>query len=371
MRPINPILGDAPFKLGVFAINARSGIAMTRVDERWPAEWRDVAAVAQIADEAGFEFLLPLMRWRGYGGATDPRGTCLETIAFAAALSGLTKRIGLFATCHVPLVHPVYLARALATIDHASNGRVGLNIVCNWFDEEFNMFGVENVGPDNRYHQGTEWNGIVRRLLTSTDSFDFDGEFYNLVDAYCDPSGLQEPCPPIISAAFSPAGRNFAAQHCDLLFTTFSRIENAKSQIADFRAKATEFDRSPGVLTTCHVVCRETQQEAEDYYEHYAVAMADDVAVENFIGSKAKDSGGTLAMFQRQQAKRIAGGFGSFPLVGSPEHIVSQMVLMHEAGFQGTTVSFVNFKDELPFFVERVLPLMVEAGLRPSAISAE
>jgi alkanesulfonate monooxygenase SsuD/methylene tetrahydromethanopterin reductase-like flavin-dependent oxidoreductase (luciferase family) len=37
---------------------------------------------------------------------------------------------------------------------------------------------------------------------------------------------------------------------------------------------------------------------------------------------------------------------------------------MHEAGFAGTTVSFVNFKDELPYFIDAVLPLLREAGLR-------
>jgi alkanesulfonate monooxygenase SsuD/methylene tetrahydromethanopterin reductase-like flavin-dependent oxidoreductase (luciferase family) len=37
---------------------------------------------------------------------------------------------------------------------------------------------------------------------------------------------------------------------------------------------------------------------------------------------------------------------------------------MHEAGFAGTTVSFVNFRSELPFFIDAVLPLLREAGLR-------
>ena len=36
------------------------------------------------------------------------------------------------------------------------------------------------------------------------------------------------------------------------------------------------------------------------------------------------------------------------------------------AGFAGTTVSFVNFKNELPYFIEQVFPLLREAGLRTS-----
>ena len=55
---------------------------------------------------------------------------------------------------------------------------------------------------------------------------------------------------------------------------------------------------------------------------------------------------------------------GSYPLIGSPERIVDELIQMEAAGFIGTTLSFVNFADELPFFIERVLPLLEEAGLR-------
>ena len=41
---------------------------------------------------------------------------------------------------------------------------------------------------------------------------------------------------------------------------------------------------------------------------------------------------------------------------------------MHQAGFAGTTVSFVNFENELPYFIETVLPLLREAGLREAGL---
>ena len=61
-----------------------------------------------------------------------------------------------------------------------------------------------------------------------------------------------------------------------------------------------------------------------------------------------------------------SGGAGTYPLIGTPERIASERVKMSAAGFAGTTVSFVNFKNELPYFIERVLPLLREAGLRVS-----
>jgi alkanesulfonate monooxygenase SsuD/methylene tetrahydromethanopterin reductase-like flavin-dependent oxidoreductase (luciferase family) len=68
----------------------------------------------------------------------------------------------------------------------------------------------------------------------------------------------------------------------------------------------------------------------------------------------------------RLERRRYAGGTGTHPVVGRPEKVAEALVRMHELGFMGTSVSFVNFNDELPFFIERVLPLLEQAGLRPA-----
>src|SRR5690606_23061557 len=107
-----------------------------------------------------------------------------------------------------------------------------------------------------------------------------------------------------------------------------------------------------------------SQAEAEDYYENYASTHADQVSLDKYMGAKQKFSSSHEADAYRLHRKRFAGGGGTYPLVGTPRHIAEQMVRMSEVGFAGTTVSFVNFKDELPYFIENVLPLLREAGLR-------
>ncbi|MBV9635561.1 MAG: LLM class flavin-dependent oxidoreductase, partial [Methylobacteriaceae bacterium] len=141
----HPLRGPNPFKLGIFALNADGGLTLTRVPERWPALWSEIVEVARMADAAGLEFILPIARWKGFGGEMNGREWSFETFTFAAALAGVTRRIALFATVHVPMVHPVFAAKALATVDHASNGRAGLNIVCGWNPEEFGMFGLDMI----------------------------------------------------------------------------------------------------------------------------------------------------------------------------------------------------------------------------------
>ena len=125
----HPLRGPNKFKLGVFSTNADGGLAITTVPERWRASWDDNLNAAGIADRAGLEFLLPIARWRGFGGRTKVREWSFETFTWAAGLAAVTQQIGLFMTVHVPLVHPVYAAKSLATVDHISHGRAGLNIV--------------------------------------------------------------------------------------------------------------------------------------------------------------------------------------------------------------------------------------------------
>ncbi len=121
----NPMKGPNRFKLGVFSCNADGGLAITDVPERWRARWDDNLTAARIADRAGLEFMLPIARWRGFGGKNRVREHSFETFTWAAGLASATERIGLFMTVHVPIVHPVYAAKALASVDHISGGRAG------------------------------------------------------------------------------------------------------------------------------------------------------------------------------------------------------------------------------------------------------
>jgi FMNH2-dependent dimethyl sulfone monooxygenase len=364
MTTAREIMTADRFKIGLFALNASGGIAMTNVPERWHADWKEIRAVAQLADRTGLDFLLPLQRWRGYGGESDPRGICMETMTHSAALVGMTDRIALFATAQTSILHPTWTARAIATIDHASDGRAGLNIVCGWNEFDFAMFGVEDVGAHRRYDQGEEWTTIFSRQVRGERPFDFAGKYFSLSGAYCSPACLQDGGPPLVSAAFSPAGRSFAAKYCDVLFTTISSISAAARHIASIEEEAAGHGRRVRVLTPLHVICRPTEAEAQAYYRRYAIEQADHGAVENYISENARSGKPALAIAMRTQKKRIAGGFGSFGIAGSPQDIAEQLVELKRVGLDGVSLSFVNFREELPYFLETVMPLLERAGLR-------
>jgi alkanesulfonate monooxygenase SsuD/methylene tetrahydromethanopterin reductase-like flavin-dependent oxidoreductase (luciferase family) len=359
---LHPLKGPNRLKLGVFSANADGGLTISDVPERWKAGWDDNVTAAQIADRAGLEFFLPIARWAGFGGKNHVREWSFETFTWAAALAASTQQIGIFMTVHVPLIHPLYAAKALATVDHVSHGRAGLNIVCGWNPKEFGMFGVPLV--EKGYDQAAEWIHIIERAFASDQPFDFDGSYYTLKNAVSRPASVQAPRPVTMNAAFGGPGRDFAAANCDYLFTTFSEIEGAGKHVEDIRARADKLGRDVGVYTVCHVVCRETQAEAEAYYERYAVAMADSEAVDAHMAGKKEFTQSHDTDAYDRYRKRFAGGAGSYPLIGTPEKIVEEMLAISAQGYTGIALSFVNYTQELPYFCDRILPLMKKAGLR-------
>ena len=102
-------------KIGMFGANCSSSRTATRVPERWSASWPDCLALAKMADEAGIDFMLPIGRWKGYGGETDFHGTTLETITWAVGLLAATERMTVFGTVHAPLFHPLIAAKDFVT----------------------------------------------------------------------------------------------------------------------------------------------------------------------------------------------------------------------------------------------------------------
>ncbi len=68
-------------------------------------------------------------------------------------------------------------AKQATTVDHISNGRFALNIVCGWFAPELEMFGAPIMEHDTRYDYAAEWIEIMKLLWTREEEFDYEGKF--------------------------------------------------------------------------------------------------------------------------------------------------------------------------------------------------
>jgi len=364
--PPNPIFNANRVKLGVMAFNCSHGSTVTTVPEAWPMTWEGNLALARLADAAGFEALLPVGRWKGYGGASNFNHRSFETFTWAAAVGAMTRHAAILATAHAPLVHPVTAAKQAATIDHVTGGRFVLNLVCGWFKDEFEMFGAEWRDHDRRYEHAAEWLALVRRLWTADAAFDWDGEFFRGRALWSQPKPVQPGGPPVMNAGSSPVGQRFSASHCDMNFVMLRQKSRDadQAQIAHLKTMAAGQGRASRCWIHAYVVCRDTEREARAALERYVVAQGDDEAVTNMLRIFGMESEtlepGVMDAFRFH----FKAGHGGYPLVGTPEQIVEQIEALSAIGVDGLLLSWVDYLAECRQWIDRVLPLMEQAGQR-------
>src|ERR1700691_1597871 len=118
-RKTNPLYHNRKLKLGTFSTNLEGGCAITSIDGTLKADWPSTLTLAKLADERDF-----------------------EAFSWAAGIGASTKYSSVFATSHVPTVHPIMAAKQCTTIDHITGGRFTLNVVTGWHKPEIEMFGI-------------------------------------------------------------------------------------------------------------------------------------------------------------------------------------------------------------------------------------
>ena len=353
-------------KIGLFGSNCSSGRAVTKVPERWTGNWQDNLKLAQMADQAGIEFMLPVGRWKGYGGDTDYMGTTLETITWATGLLASTERLIVFGTVHAPLFHPIIAAKQFVTADQVGQGRFGLNIVVGWNEDEFQMFGVTQREHEQRYEYAQDWIDAVKMAWGPQDDFDFAAKYLKLSKVRAKPKPYGGSRPLIMNAGASPVGRAFAIRNCDAFFTQASRtsMDETAQRVKEAKDEAKQQDRELDVYTVGVVTCKPTQKEAEEYYRYCTIENADWSAVDGILGKK-NISPATVGEeeFQRQR-HHYAHGLGGLLMVGDPDRIAQTLADLSKAGLRGIGFSFVNYLNELPYFCDEVLPRLERMGVR-------
>ncbi|WP_016745276.1 LLM class flavin-dependent oxidoreductase [Rhizorhabdus wittichii] len=364
----NPLFNDNAIKLGVFGLNG-IGISMTDAPEGARADWGESATVAKMADEGGFEAIVPYSRWRGYieEEPAHRSGLALDSYTWAAATSQIAPRPSIFSTSHVPTIHPIAAAKQCATIDQISGGRFGLNVVAGWNKPELDMFGASMLDHEDRYGQAAEWIEILRELWTRDEAFDYEGRYYTIKKGISLPKPIQKPMPPIMNAGGSDRGRAFAAKYSDMAFVIIRSDDpdEIRREADHYRDLArNEHGRDLQVWTLAYVVQRDTEQEARDYLNYYAVEHGDDRSLEGFMAMHNMHSQLLPKDVMETMKFRLKAGHGGFELVGTADKITSRLELLAKAGIDGALLNWVGYEDGVGRWVRDVMPRLRQAGLR-------
>jgi FMNH2-dependent dimethyl sulfone monooxygenase len=353
-------------KLGTFCTNVSGAATMSSMDGVFETSWDNVRTVSGLADDMEFEAIVPLGRWRGFGGVTNFNENVFEAMTFSAAVTAQTRNPSVFATIHVPTMHPVMAAKQATTIDHIGGGRFTLNVVTGWNRREIELFGSPMLDHAERYAMGEEWITLVKRLWTSEEEIDFAGKYYSVKNAALKPRPIQ-PYPALMNASGSAIGKRFAAKHFDIVFTALNARDpsSIRQHIDAYRAFAREeFGREIQVWIAAYMIIGDTLADARRQFDHCVYEKGDFVAADNFITGMGIDSQSMTPDTLKTIRDDMIAGYGGFRLLGTKEMIVDDLKMLADVGLDGLLLTWPAFIPGMRRFRDEVHPLLVEAGLR-------
>ena len=209
-----------------------------------------------------------------------------DPIPLAAAIGCATRNLGIVVTMSTTLYPPWMLARALSTLDHLTQGRIGWNIVTSAEDRAAQNFGMDTIFEhDHRYERAHEFVDLVKQLWNSWEPdalvmnretgvyvdhtkvhpINFEGRYFRSrgpLNTLPPPQGR----PVIAQAGGSPAGRGLAAEHADVIVSAPHGREGMKLYRDDIRARMLDIGRDPDsckVLFMVTPIVGETIAEAQ------------------------------------------------------------------------------------------------------------
>jgi F420-dependent oxidoreductase-like protein len=152
--------------------------------------WLEADKIPSIEHAWAFDHFIPL--------GPDPTGPQLEGWTLLGALAARTERmrLGLMVTGNI-YRHPAVLANIATTVDIISNGRLDFGIGAGWNELETSMYGIPLYSPGERIRRLGEACEVIKLLWTETRA-NFDGKYYQLKEALCEPKPVQKPYPPFV-----------------------------------------------------------------------------------------------------------------------------------------------------------------------------
>jgi probable F420-dependent oxidoreductase len=201
----------------------------------------ELESLWDTAEAAGFEWISV---WDHFYPAPFPlEGDCFEAVACHAALAARTSRprVGCLVYC-AGYRHPAVLANAGATIDHLSGGRLEMGLGAGWHSWEYEAYGLAFEPPAVRLRRLAEAVEVVR-LLWSQETTDYEGEFFRLRQARCNPKPLQRPTPRIWVGASGERALRLAGRLGDGWNVPFVSPEDFARKLAVVKDHASDPDR--------------------------------------------------------------------------------------------------------------------------------
>lgn len=215
--------------------------------------WQEFLDVWRAADECdvfaqawNFDHFYPLIG--------DTHGQCLEGWTMLAALAQATSRVRIGCMVNgMHYRHPAVTANMAATVDIISGGRFDLGMGAGWNVQESDAYGIELGTMKQRLDRFEEGIEVIVRLL-SQQATDFEGEYYRLTDARCEPKPVQNPLPLLIGGSGRKRTLRVVAKWAQKWDAGFGSIAEWQDKNEALLGHCEELGRNPDeIVRTAHV----------------------------------------------------------------------------------------------------------------------
>ena len=372
--------------------------------------------LAQIAERGKLDaFFLADGQSAAIGGVGGGPAWFLEPVTTLTALARATSRIGLVTTISATFWPPFHAARLMASLDHISGGRAGINVVTSMGDDEARNHGMPALPPHaERYARADEFIRVVGELW---DSFPADavvcdeswadasrlstparsGDFFQVAGPLNIPAGPQGR-PVLFQAGASEPGRDLAATHAEGIYAVAWDLEMAREYRLDVRRRAADQGRDPDsivVMPGLVTYVGRTEEEAREKQRALNALLPVDDALkgleyfiqqdtsgwdldapvpplpplDEFTGPKGRYATILRIIESRQPTVRellgyLAAGGGHATFVGTPEQIADEMQRwVDEGGADGFNLMPPSLPAGIEDFVDLVIPVLQERGV--------
>lgn len=323
-----------------------------------------IGTIARAHEYAGFDWA-----YVGYH-SNSPDG--FLTIAYAAQQ---TERLR-FLLAHRPgLLPPTIAAKNLASLDHFTKGRIGVNVISG-DDADFQREG-DFLPPEERYHRAGEFLDVVKTYWSSPAPFDHEGKYYRVKNSLAAVKPLQQPAIPIFFPGTSDVAVDVAARHADVYALWGEELDEVRAIVDKVRAAAKVYGREN------HIRFSLSLRPVLAATEAAAWARADDILAKAnalaagepaFPISKGRSGGmqrlRDVAAKGRVVDKRLWTEMAALPnargnttgLVGTAEQVAESLLDYYDAGISVFLIRGFDPLEDALHYGRELLPL-VRAGV--------
>jgi alkanesulfonate monooxygenase SsuD/methylene tetrahydromethanopterin reductase-like flavin-dependent oxidoreductase (luciferase family) len=269
----------------------RIGLALPQYDYSVPGEsplrWETVLDHARRAEQLGFDSLwlsdhlfLDIAK---YGGSADPQGAFEPLVTLAALARHVTRpRLGTLVVCEA-LRPAAVLAKALATLDRVTGGRLDVGLGAGWYEPEYEAIGMKMPTPGERLDRLEEALEIVTGLLGG-GPVTFDGQHHRAIAASNLPPALQQPRPRVFVGGKGDRLLGVVAAHADGWNTCWTWTADAYRDRLEVLARACEkVGRDPASVWRSlglYALCGEDRADLERRFERMRDLMPEGVVTQ-------------------------------------------------------------------------------------------